>query len=202
MNYLNHWVRKCQISLTSFCSSEATSEFEGLKRNFAIWEWISDSWQLLRKLFICSSRWSSGFSLRKFAMHSISFHCLYHQINWFQIKSAISFCFFSESINQNTVMTHTFISKLISYLKVRFLNLSKIHYFIDGCAGQYKNKYNFRNLCYHWRFWIDLWGKPLCCLPWQVCMWWNCRIKKAPHLRSQFAKNYLKANSHDWYVSF
>ena len=27
--------------------------------------------------------------------------------------------------------------------------LSKVHYFSDGCAGQYKNCKNFLNLCLH-----------------------------------------------------
>ena len=28
-------------------------------------------------------------------------------------------------------------------------NLSKVHYFFDGCSGQYKNCKNYLNLCYH-----------------------------------------------------
>ena len=27
--------------------------------------------------------------------------------------------------------------------------IKKVHYFSDGCAGQYKNKKHFLNLCFH-----------------------------------------------------
>lgn len=82
-----------------------------------------------------------------------------------------SFCFLSDSTQHNTAMVHTFISKLLSYLKVHHPNLTKIHYFSDGCAGQYKNRYNFINLCYHeqdfglsceWNFFATSHGKTAC----------------------------------------
>ena len=47
----------------------------------------------------------------------------------------------------------------------------KVHYFSDGCAGQYKNRYNFTNLCYHeedfglaceWNFFATSHGKNAC----------------------------------------
>ena len=49
--------------------------------------------------------------------------------------------------------------------------LSKVHYFSDGCAGQYKNCKNFLNLCLHnsdfwvkceWNFFATSHGKSLC----------------------------------------
>jgi len=82
-----------------------------------------------------------------------------------------SFCFLSDSTNHNTVMVHTFISKLLSHIKVTIPNLRKIHYFSDGCAGQYKNRYNFINLCHHeedfglsceWNFFATSHGKNAC----------------------------------------
>lgn len=82
-----------------------------------------------------------------------------------------SFCFLSDSTKHNTVMVHTFISKLIPNLKVSLPNIKKIHYFSDGCVGQYKNKYNFKNLCYHnedygltceWNFFATSHGKSAC----------------------------------------
>ena len=47
----------------------------------------------------------------------------------------------------------------------------KIHYFTDGCAGQYKNKNNLINLCHHeddfglaaeWNFFVTSHGKSAC----------------------------------------
>jgi hypothetical protein len=68
-------------------------------------------------------------------------------------------------------MVHTFITKLIPHLKESQPNLKKIHYFTDGCVGQYKNKYNFKNLCYlnedfgldcEWNFFATSHGKSAC----------------------------------------
>lgn len=38
---------------------------------------------------------------------------------------------------------------MIAELKKLIPNLSKITYFTDGAGSQYKNKYNFINLCHH-----------------------------------------------------
>ena len=65
-------------------------------------------------------------------------------------------------------MVYTFIMKLMTYVKFRCPQLKKVHYFSDGCAGQYQNKYNFTNLCYHedgfgvaceWHFFATSHGK-------------------------------------------
>ena len=59
----------------------------------------------------------------------------------------------------------------ITYIKFRCPPLKKVHYFLDGCAGQYKNRYNFTNLCYHkedfgvsceWHFFATFLGKNAC----------------------------------------
>ena len=34
-------------------------------------------------------------------------------------------------------------------IKVTHPSLATVHYFSDGCAGQYKNRYNIINLCHH-----------------------------------------------------
>ena len=60
-----------------------------------------------------------------------------------------SVCFLSASLKHNTIMVYSFILKLMTNVKFRCPQLKKVHYFSDGCAGQYKNRYNFTNLCYH-----------------------------------------------------
>ena len=49
--------------------------------------------------------------------------------------------------------------------------LIKIYYFSDGCTGQYKNRFNFINLCYYkmdfdveceWHFFATSHGKSAC----------------------------------------
>ena len=46
-------------------------------------------------------------------------------------------------------MVCTFISALMFKIKCFIRELSKIYYYSDGCAGQYKNRFSFINLCYH-----------------------------------------------------
>lgn len=38
---------------------------------------------------------------------------------------------------------------LLERLKAKHSSILKVHYFTDGCGGQYKNQYNFVNLCHH-----------------------------------------------------
>lgn len=45
-------------------------------------------------------------------------------------------------------MVHKFISKLLCLLKIHLKIFFKVYYFTDGCAGQYKNRYNCINLCH------------------------------------------------------
>lgn len=63
-----------------------------------------------------------------------------------------SFVIISDCLQHNTVAVHLFQKKLINFLKSKFKNgLTKIFYFSDGSAAQYKNKKNFLNLCCHER---------------------------------------------------
>ncbi len=64
-----------------------------------------------------------------------------------------------------------FLKVVIEHLKTKFPSVQKIHYFTDGCAGQYKNKNNFINLSHHkedfrlaaeWNFFATSHGKSAC----------------------------------------
>ena len=79
-----------------------------------------------------------------------------------------SFCFLSDDLNHDISMMYEIQWIFTSYLKSSFPNLNKIRYFSDGCAAQYKNKYNFYNLCQHeqdftlkaqWSFFATAHGK-------------------------------------------
>ena len=56
----------------------------------------------------------------------------------------------SDCMNHDTIAVHLFQRKLISFLKhaLSFFP-TKIAYFSDGAASQYKNWKNFINLCSH-----------------------------------------------------
>ena len=68
-------------------------------------------------------------------------------------------------------MVYAFLHQLVVELKCKHQNLNTIHYFIDGCAAQYKNRFNFINLCHHledvgikaeWNFFVTSHGKNAC----------------------------------------
>lgn len=60
-----------------------------------------------------------------------------------------NFVAISDVLNHDFKAVNTIIRKLIDFLKGKFTQLSRIFYFTDGAGSQYKNKYNFRNLCHH-----------------------------------------------------
>ena len=71
----------------------------------------------------------------------------------------------------DTVAVHLFQKCLITYLKEIMGTISRIIYFSDGCAAQYKNLKNFTNLCCHqddfgfpaeWHFFATSHGKTAC----------------------------------------
>ncbi|CAF3716375.1 unnamed protein product [Rotaria socialis] len=84
----------------------------------------------------------------------------------------LSFVIISECLIHDNIAVHLFQRHLINYLKKQFnKNLSKIFYFSDGCAGQYKNLKNFINLTHHqedfgvdaeWHFFATSHGKGPC----------------------------------------
>ena len=70
-----------------------------------------------------------------------------------------------------TKTVHAFTCKVISYIKENLHAITKILYFSDGAANQYKNFKNFANLCYHeidhgiqaqWHFFATSHGKSPC----------------------------------------
>ena len=82
-----------------------------------------------------------------------------------------SFVVISESNNHDAVEVHLFQTRRVACLKEKFGTISKMVYFSDGCAVQYKNCNNFLNLCNHesdfgvpaeWHFFATSHGKGPC----------------------------------------
>lgn len=83
----------------------------------------------------------------------------------------LSFVIISDHLTHNTVAVHMFQKKCIDFINHHtniYPAISKIIYFTDGSAAQYKNKKNFINLCYHiedfgipaeWHFFATSHGK-------------------------------------------
>ena len=55
----------------------------------------------------------------------------------------------SSVVQHNSAMVYAVQRKLIDLVKQKLGNVAKIVYLSDGCAGQHKNKANFKNLCWH-----------------------------------------------------
>ena len=82
-----------------------------------------------------------------------------------------SYCFITEYLKHNSSAVYEFQKQLIEDLLDSGLKIKKIHYFSDGCAGQYKSLYSFTNLCHHlsdfgieaeWNFFATSHGKNPC----------------------------------------
>ena len=80
-------------------------------------------------------------------------------------------CVIIDCKDHTTVTVFAFLKVVLKYLKTELPAVKKIHYFTDGCAGQYKNKNNFIHLCNHeddfglaaeWNFFTTSHGKSAC----------------------------------------
>ena len=74
-------------------------------------------------------------------------------------------------MRHDTKFVHALTCKVISYIKENLHAITKVLYFSDGAASQYKNFKNFVNLCYHeidhgiqaqWHFFATSHGKSSC----------------------------------------
>ena len=52
-------------------------------------------------------------------------------------------------LHHDTAMVYSIQKMFLNYIKKHFPKVKKVEYFSDGCAAQYKNRYNFANLCMH-----------------------------------------------------
>ena len=82
-----------------------------------------------------------------------------------------SFCCICDDLKHDPAMVHAFITEVVHRVKNIVPQVTKIHYFTDGCAAQYKNRFNFVNVCHHeedfgikceWNFFATSHGKGAC----------------------------------------
>ena len=87
-----------------------------------------------------------------------------------EIKSK-SFCFLSDDMEHDVSMVYKIQQTMTTFIREWLPDVQQIQYFSDGCAGQYKNKSNFFNLCKHeedfglkasWTFFATSHGKSPC----------------------------------------
>lgn len=82
-----------------------------------------------------------------------------------------SFCCITDDRKHDPAMVHVFCDEVVREIRGVVPQLTKVHYFTDGCAAQYKNRYNFVNICHHeedfgvkceWNFFATSHGKGAC----------------------------------------
>ena len=102
--------------------------------------------------------------------------CTLHPIVTYHIKdnklTERCLCFISDDLNHDTGFVHEVMKRSADFIKEEICpEVSKMYYFSDGCAGQYKNCKNFINLCLHekdfsiecsWSFFATSHGKSPC----------------------------------------
>ena len=107
--------------------------------------------------------------------HWENIQCTLHPIVTYMKKDdqtvSDSACILSDHKSHSTAAVHYFLSVYMPYLITKCPSLEKVHYFTDGCGGQYKNKYNLTNLCFHkqdfkiqaeWIFFATTHGRSAC----------------------------------------
>ncbi|GBN71476.1 hypothetical protein AVEN_173498-1 [Araneus ventricosus] len=100
-------------------------------------------------------------------IHPVMIHCK----DTSNVKLIIPLCIISDDLKHDVSMVYEIQKNVTAFLKENYPHITNIHYFSDGCAGQYKNKYNFVNLCLHekdfklkaqWSFFATSHGKTEC----------------------------------------
>ena len=79
-----------------------------------------------------------------------------------------SYCFLTDHLKHSTSAVYAFQKEIIKHIKDLLPHITHVHYVSDGCAGQYKNRFNFTNMCQHnadfnltceWHFFATSHGK-------------------------------------------
>ena len=71
---------------------------------------------------------------------------------WINVDGKIyeeSVCVISECLDKKAHVVHTYLSTMMNYFKEKYSSLSFMHYWSDGCPGQYKNLFAFLNIAAH-----------------------------------------------------
>ena len=146
--------------------------------------------ELLRKLFLSENlEENATIVLRDFAenytfviqdeirgYHWSKQQCTLHPIVIYykdnsELKS-MSLSIISDDLDHDAALVYKIYAEGLCYIKQHIGDrLKKVHYFSDGCAGEYKNCKNFINLCHHkddfnlefvWNFFATSHGKSAC----------------------------------------
>ncbi|XP_065063915.1 uncharacterized protein LOC135690325 isoform X1 [Rhopilema esculentum] len=88
------------------------------------------------------------------------------------VIGSTSLCFLSDDLEHDVHFVYNVLKATAHHIREMIsMDIKVVHYFSDGCAGQYKNCKNFLNLCHHkedftisceWNFFATSHGKSPC----------------------------------------
>ena len=132
----------CRLTKHHFTSNHQSKYFESLKSNLPNNEAIlhcdfSENYTFLIQDAVQSFHWDAPqCTIHPFVLYWKDGNELRHK----------SFCALSDELKHNTVAVHTFLQHLLPEIQLLIPGLQKVHYFSDGAASQYKNRFNFANI--------------------------------------------------------
>ena len=158
------------ITAHSYIAKSQANYLKELKDNLEHTEVIvlgdfAENYKFLIQDEIQSYHWNQ----KQCTLHPI---VVYHRCSNSSVLVSDSICFISDDLDHDVTMVYQIMSCTVDYIKRNISDTIKsIHYFSDGCAGQYKNCKNFLNLCHHqndfgmdckWNFFATSHGKSPC----------------------------------------
>ncbi|XP_047129865.1 uncharacterized protein LOC124809907 [Hydra vulgaris] len=156
-----------KITCHSFIAKSQSSYLKHLKETLSIDEAIvlvdfAENYTFVVQDEVQSYHWSKS-------------QCSLHPVVIYYKKMKLetsSFCIISDDLNHDVGFINEVMHKTINHIKANICpTITKIHYFSDGCVGQYKNCKHFYNLCHHskdfslsciWNFFATSHGKSPC----------------------------------------
>lgn len=131
----------------SFIAKSQSSHFKSLKE--------SSSTDIATVLLDFSENYSFTIQGEAQGYHWTSASCTVHPViihcrNANGEKVVSSHCVISDDLKHDVSMVYGVQKTIVEFIKKKnYSQIKEFHYFSDGCAGQYKNKFNFMNLCLH-----------------------------------------------------
>lgn len=151
-----------------FVAKQQAEYFQTIKKNLEIGQVLvvadfSENYSFLLQNSVQGAYWNN----RQATIHP--FACYYRSFSDNESKIVpLNLVIISDNLTHNTTAVYSFQGILTSFLKNKIPDISKIFYFSDGAAAQYKNRYNLVNLLHHeedfeipaeWHFFATSHGK-------------------------------------------
>lgn len=167
--FVNYFADKLEKLVThSFITNEQTTFLKNLKEKLKIGEFIISGDFSENFSFVLQNEAQGYYWARKQA--TIHPFVIYYKNDENELQH-LNYVVISNCLKHNSVSVYLFITKLIKFLERKFKLITKLFYFTDGCAGQYKNCKNFLNVYFHkidfgydceWHFHATSHGKGPC----------------------------------------